>query len=965
MRSGFGKLAIFVSSVSFERIVLLRMGRFTLSCVLKMAFHGPLDDCFLKKVEKNSPTFFGKQTPETSILQIHMEYVDSMKALEQLSKPRRSSGKQQSLGTSGNVLPRKSQTMKLEDKLNLEKSSCSYADLHHEITKNVRDPQKQQIDGKNIDEDELVKYMSKLPSYLQRGKTVQEKALNVGVLDWGLLERWQNGHKQMPYRNSRYSPSSSNTSSSFSTDGSPTYSTRGHSCSPSRQRTSRPSLQAHPMEGPSQVKSRGASVGTFEPVETAQSGTMTITEKFIVPTPALCKKHLDTKLEQSKKSELKLKRERDPVSRNVNNDNNSDMESQTRKTQGVECLNNEKIQKPNSKNFENTPKGCKTIVLILPKSLPENCHSGEPPNSNSTIFTGQKLEGCKKASLADVNSDIPQLGPLPSENGIKESQVEYLSTSDSGAVKMSCSSGSSYSTLVSPKVGLNPSRSSNLAAKRSVVVPTCSNSVEHAKASEKSSNKVRAEKVRSTSPFYRFTITGKMSKSSSLKDDLKACDQGSTNVSTKSVARNSLSSADNDSTSGKCNATSRKSSPLRRFLDPLLKPKAENCHQSVEPLKRGSVPTDRPCKSADGRHVSMALRPGKVKLDMAGCKTVNVNELAQGKKPGPTVHALLRVAVKNGLPLFTFAVDKESNILAATVKKLNATKNDGCSFIYTFLTIQDMKKKNGSWIGQGSKGKSHDYTSNVVAQMKVSDSRFSNLSTQNKFKIREFVLFSVGLKQSDNQSSDFQPNNELAAIVVKIAKKTNNPSSVKEGPGYASQSDLESLLEHRSHSNSLDDVHCHSFFSSQDFVSTTVILPSAIHSLPSKGGPSSLVERWSSGGSCDCGGWDMGCKLRILANRNEERGQENQLFFSLSPFKEGAYSVEFNSSLSILQAFSICVAALESRKLCERLDPSNSSEEKTCGEPILVENAGTSAGSVIEAEVPSYIYPPLSPVGRV
>lgn len=92
-------------------------------------------------------------------------------------------------------------------------------------------------------------------------------------------------------------------------------------------------------------------------------------------------------------------------------------------------------------------------------------------------------------------------------------------------------------------------------------------------------------------------------------------------------------------------------------------------------------------------------------------------------------------------------------------------------------------------------------------------------------------------------------------------------------------------------------------------------------------------------------------------------GQENQLFFSLAPFKEGTYSVEFSSSLSILQAFSICTAALDSRKVHELL---NSCEEKTFGEPMIVENAGTSATNRIEGEVPRYIsYPPLSPVGRV
>lgn len=95
--------------------------------------------------------------------------------------------------------------------------------------------------------------------------------------------------------------------------------------------------------------------------------------------------------------------------------------------------------------------------------------------------------------------------------------------------------------------------------------------------------------------------------------------------------------------------------------------------------------------------------------------------------------------------------------------------------------------------------------------------------------------------------------------------------------------------------------------------------------------------------------------------------QENQQVFSLSPFKEGIYSVEFNSSLSILQAFSICTAVLDSRKRCEFSESRNPFEEKTFGEqPMLVQNAGTSGPSRIEGEVPRYMsYPPLSPVGRV
>ncbi|KAM1995776.1 hypothetical protein ACFX15_028794 [Malus domestica] len=131
--------------------------------------------------------------------------------MEGYLEPRRTSNDQQSVGTSGSVSCPTTASINQENKSKSRKSSLSYADLHHEITKNINDirrdsvgyHQKQQIDKKKTEEDELVKYMSKLPSYLERGKNVQEKVLNVGVLDWGRLEKWQHSHKQMPHRSSR------------------------------------------------------------------------------------------------------------------------------------------------------------------------------------------------------------------------------------------------------------------------------------------------------------------------------------------------------------------------------------------------------------------------------------------------------------------------------------------------------------------------------------------------------------------------------------------------------------------------------------------------------------------------------------------------------------------------------------------------------------------------------------------
>ena len=48
----------------------------------------------------------------------------------------------------------------------------------------------------------------------------------------------------------------------------------------------------------------------------------------------------------------------------------------------------------------------------------------------------------------------------------------------------------------------------------------------------------------------------------------------------------------------------------------------------------------------------------------------------------------------------------------------------------------------------------------------------------------------------------------------------------------------------------------------------TMILPSQRHGLPNHGtrGPTSLIERWKSGGKCDCGGWDLGCGMMVCCN---------------------------------------------------------------------------------------------------
>ncbi|CAH9074889.1 unnamed protein product [Cuscuta europaea] len=240
--------------------------------------------------------------------------------------------------------------------------------------------------------------------------------------------------------------------------------------------------------------------------------------------------------------------------------------------------------------------------------------------------------------------------------------------------------------------------------------------------------------------------------------------------------------------------------------------------------------------------------------------------------------ALFQVSMTSGVPLFKFAVENEGGEIL--VATMQKKKKD--SWIYSICNVCEMKRKD----------KSNGYISSVIAQMKVSDDvPFSGCHSKT---VREFVLF-----PAEEMKESGQPTNELAAIIA----------SGKE----------------------------------EDIRKLTVILPGGNHGLPGKGcEPSPLIERWKSGGSCDCGGWDLGCKLTVLAaNRSEvvTRGSFNsaiihstpgrfELFhqgedveqkkpvFSFSAFKEGIFSVEYSSSLARLQAFSICIAILENLAQC-------------------------------------------------
>uniref|UniRef100_A0A7N2M4D2 DUF3527 domain protein n=1 Tax=Quercus lobata TaxID=97700 RepID=A0A7N2M4D2_QUELO len=363
-------------------------------------------------------------------------------------------------------------------------------------------------------------------------------------------------------------------------------------------------------------------------------------------------------------------------------------------------------------------------------------------------------------------------------------------------------------------------------------------------------------------------------------------------VSVKSGPVRSETSAYSDTSNReKSNGHNRvKSSPLRRLLDPILKYKVSNSFHSAE-----------------------TILPSKESLDSFCSRPTSGSDTLQNEKhEASTTQAFLQLTVKNGLPLFSFAVKNDKMIFAATMKNLTSSGKDDSDRYYKLYFVNEIKKKSGGWIIQGSKRPSHGCDYYVVGQMKVSS------SSNNQFLVRESVL------SEDRCSCNYKETEDSDSIVV--------------------------------------------------------ILPGGAHGLPSKGEPSRLMDRWKSGGSCDCEGWDVGCKLCVLSNQNQSTkipkiskdcpipdhielflqggSQQASPFFSLTELKDGLYSIEFNSSISLLQSFFICVAVLSCKRPFNLLDMS---EAKVFKEPILNENDG-SQRRASSKYAPN---PSSSPVGRV
>ncbi|KAK7287603.1 hypothetical protein RIF29_00884 [Crotalaria pallida] len=842
--------------------------------------------------------------------------------------------------------------------------------------------------------DELVKHMSNLPGYLLRadkGEKFQEKAFSVGVLDWSRLEQWKN--KQIPIPNSNFT-SFNSSESALRTASKPSYSVHSKENAHNNKGLLSSGIRPSHREClPESTKNPLRNVKRYESfkIETKSMGD----EQRLTPLAfeSFGKSHSDISLQEERRKDYHKRisqvgnfasNMRHHGVSHVPNENAYGRDDGTK--QNMECLQeyNHKKKERNHKSNDDMgqpsvkPKHkvvssmemsssssgnskkvdwlqepdfdiCHKHLRSKPSNMVQLCHQEIPQSSCSENFklsalrtsSDEKFSESSHSSLSyvsfpdevfpeDVCSGIPHSSALPYWAGLTSSETTQHRISTDNKMSSLQSAGACFEkdVLLGTKLR-NQCVFSNL--KQSLDQETAELTAQ------------RGMTNPSPNRRYRFSLS-RIGRSFSFKEGSTLPQFNPMYYSAKSGPVMPQTYAPSK---GKTNRHNRaRSSPLWRLLDPIFKHKpSSDIHQSAE--------SSQTCKRS---------------MNSISYKTNNVNEsLHVEESKGSPVHGLLQLTIKNGLPLFKFVLNNESKIFAATSKRLASLEKEdlGC---FTFYMVNEIKKKSGGWMSHGSKEKSCGYAYNIVAQMKFSCSFTEpiNQDIKRQCLVKEYILSGVEVGQTDQGQPKFIQSRELAAVVIETPYENLCDEGLHGDKNLLKKECLKYMINERclcsSGENGISG-------------STTVILPGGAHGSPNKGEPSPLIHRWKTGGSCDCGGWDIGCKLFVLSNQKQQSSKpyhdrfqlfvqegagQNMPLFTLSPLKDGFYSIEFNSTITHLQAFFISVVALSCQKLPSSLEMSSMLEE------ILKEQSSNNNSRLQEKAPIKYTpIPPMSPVGRV
>lgn len=479
----------------------------------------------------------------------------------------------------------------------------------------------------------------------------------------------------------------------------------------------------------------------------------------------------------------------------------------------------------------------------------------------------------------------------------------------------------------------------------------------------------------------------------------------------------------------------KESSRVRKMFDPFVKSKS--LRSPLGYLGEAEKHNER-CKSmlSDYSNIHKSLPP-----------VVNKDYTSVLASSPVHLHCRLKVESKHGLPVFQFVSDSPEDVYTAKTWK----SENGSSWVYTFSSAGIRKRSSASVRGLNDVSKEPL----LVAQMQVSCNMCSEVRKKGQdpetLMVNEFVLYDIAQARrsvtvstkedqsllplskpdSDSRSStlsrdgcdtmkhrsqpkrtsqscdleasngtspwsaaDLHPDLEIAAIIIQ--ETIEKRESLKYRRGDKRLMEKTNLL-----GLSPIEEEKKELFGSEKL---KVVIPRGNHGLPNaeNSGPSPLIQRWRSGGGCDCGGWDMACPLMVLGNPLFSCSHDQplvdyqhplQLFVQgakehipalyMSFAEEGQYDVHFHAQLSTLQAFSTCVAILHNTEVsdsyrngenvqqlshCSSLKMLIDEDVQCLVEAVTEEGEKNVPNPVKEAVIALQSYmpnPPFSPISRV
>ncbi|KAE9619204.1 hypothetical protein Lal_00047102 [Lupinus albus] len=334
------------------------------------------------------------------------------------------------------------------------------------------------------------------------------------------------------------------------------------------------------------------------------------------------------------------------------------------------------------------------------------------------------------------------------------------------------------------------------------------------------------------------------------------------------------------------------------------------------------------------------------------CLSLASSTLSQG---------MIQCTWEQGVPRFVFSAD-EQEVCVSKLMKVDPTDNKSLDYVYQFHLSK-----------HGQKGHEIPNSEQLVAKMNVSTS-FVVCPNNCRIMETQFTLFgnteiydkemyttshshkknkrlskkisqvfsspsskhrtlescqweSHALASTNFLDTNVPPNFELAAIVAKEHLPCKKPEKVGGwGLNFLNKTGVNQSTLPSEGCRNTDDCS----------TSTSIVIPAGIHGGPRtrNGGPSSLIDRWRSGGHCDCGGWDEGCPLTVLQRRSSKaeflsqvdnqgecktvdivtQGSNNfHPNLRMVNVRDGLYFIHFQLPLSALQSFSIAVAIIHSQ----------------------------------------------------